>query len=466
MLVCNDTEKQEAKNAAKGDEMREEKADSFWSRFKEEILCNNPNNRVLASWLKELSLLPAAKEDSEKIHLTLQIPSPLHKQWALEHIIPLLKGRAAGHYGKSCQIDFQILPQSKPVQNVILPGGRSKTVFFNPDYRFENFIVGKHNNDIAYEACHALAGRNSDDLDFNPLFIYGPSGVGKTHLLNALGQEFFKNHSGKRIHYLSAEKFLNECIYSIQKREMKQFQKKYRSQCDLLLLDDIQMIARGTVVQEEFFHTFNELFNRSIPVVVCCDSPPSRVPGLEERLRTRMEGGLVVEMSYPDLETRVAILRSKMEKKRLILSEKVIFQIAGNCKKSIREIEGVLNKIKMLSDLKGGIVSPEYINGILERITPPPLTASEIQKKISKKFHISVEDMLSISRKKNTVLARQLAMYFIKKHLKKSLSDIGRIFGGKDHSTVMNGFKKIDRLKANDSEFQAIFEDLQREIQR
>ena len=443
-----------------------ENTDSLWSRFKDEILCNNQGNRVLESWLKDLYLLPAAKEDSERIHLTLQIPSPLHKQWALEHIIPSLKGRAADYYGKSCQIDFKILPQPKPVPHVILPKGRSKTVFFHPDYLFENFIVGKH-NEFAYGACFSLALQNDkNEGDPNPIFIYGPSGVGKTHLLNALGQEFFKNHSEKRIHYLSAERFLNECIYSIQKREMKQFQRKYRSQCDLLLLDDIQMIARGTVVQEEFFHTFNELFNRSIPVVLCCDSLPSRVPGLEERLRTRMEGGLVVEISYPDLETRVAILKSKMERKRLILSDKVIFQIAKNCKKSIREMEGVLNKIKMLSDLKGGIVSPGYINGILEKMTPLPLTVSEIQKKIAKKFHISVEDMLSVSRKKHTVLARQLAMYFIKTHLKKSLSDIGRIFGGKDHSTVMNGFKKIDKLKTKDSEFRLIFEDLQREIQR
>ena len=442
--------------------MREDRTDSLWSRFKNEVLCGNRDNRVFQSWLKELSLLPATREDSKQIHLTLQIPSLLHKKWALEHIIPRLQRQAANHYGKPCQIDFKIPPQSKLVQNVVLPKGRSKTVFFNPDYLFENFIVGKH-NEFAHGVCFSLARQN--DGDFNPLFIYGPSGVGKTHLLNALGQEFFKTHSGKRIHYLSAERFLNECIYSIQKREMKQFQKKYRSQCDLLLLDDIQMIARGTVVQEEFFHTFNELFNRSIPVVVCCDSPPSRVPGLEERLRTRMEGGLVVEMSYPDLETRVAILKSKMERKRLILSDKVIFQIAGNCKKSIREMEGVLNKIKMLSDLKGGIVSSEYINGILERMTPPPLTVSEIQKKIAKKFHIPVEDMLSLSRKKNTVLARQTAMYFIKAHLKRSLSDIGRIFGGKDHSTVVNGFKKIEKLKARDSEFQLIFEELHREIQ-
>lgn len=443
--------------------MREEKTDFEWSRFKNEVLYSNRENRVFQSWLKELSLLPVVRKDSKGIHLTLQIPSLLHKKWAVEHIIPRLQRHVANHYGKPCQIDFKIPSQPKPVRNVILPKGRSKTVFFNPDYLFENFIVGKH-NEFAYGVCLSLTRQN--DGGFNPLFVYGPSGVGKTHLLNALGQEFLKNHSGKRIHYLSAERFLNECIYSIQKREMKQFQKKYRNQCNLLLLDDIQMIARGTVVQEEFFHTFNELFNKNVPVVVCCDSPPSRIPGLEERLRTRMEGGLVVEISYPDLETRVAILKSKMERKRLILSDEVIFNIARNCKKSIREMEGVLNKIKMLSDLKGGIVSPDYINGILERMTPPPFTVSEIQKRVAKKFHVSMEDMLSLSRKKNTVLARQTAMYFIKTHLKKSLSDIGRIFGGKDHSTVMNGFKKIEKLKIKDSEYRLIFEDLQRDILR
>ena len=343
----------------------------------------------------------------------------------------------------------------------LLPKGQVKTVFFNPDYLFENLIVGKH-NEFAHGVCLSLTKQK--ECSFNPLFIHGPSGVGKTHLLNAVGQEFSRHYSGKKIHYLSAERFLNECIHAIQKREMKQFQKKYRSQCDLLLLDDIQMIARGTVVQEEFFHTFNELFHKNIPVVLCCDTSPSRIPGLEERLRTRMEGGLVVEISYPDLETRVAILKSKMEKKQLILSDKVIFRIAQNCKKSIREMEGALNKIKMLSDLKGGILSPDYIDTILSRIGPPPLTVIEIQKKVAKKFNISLEEMLSSCRKKNIVLARQTAMYFIKMALKKSLSDIGRIFGGKDHSTVVNGLKKVERLKAQNPDFKMDLEDLHQEI--
>ena len=442
--------------------MKEEERDSLWSRFKHEFLCSNQHNRVFKTWLKELSLLPA-KEDSEEIHLTLQIPSLLHKKWASEHILPLLKGQATHYYKKPCQIDFKVIPQPQS-QNPgpALPKGQARTVFFNPDYLFKNFIVGKH-NEFAHGVCLSLTKQK--ESSFNPLFIYGPSGVGKTHLLNALGQEFVKNHPGKRIHYLSAERFLNECIHAIQRREMKQFQKKYRSQCDLLLLDDIQMIARGRVVQEEFFHTFNELFHRNVPVVLCCDTSPSRIPGMEERLQTRMEGGLVVEISYPELETRVAILKSKMERKQLILSDKVIFRIAKSCKKSIREMEGALNKIKMLSDLKGGILSPDHIDSILSRIGSPPLTVLEIQKKVARKFNIPLEDMLSSSRKKNIVLARQTAMYFIKTSLKKSLSDIGRLFGGKDHSTVMNGIKKIEKLKANSPDFKWDWEDLQKDMQ-
>ena len=449
--------------------MKEEKTDFLWSRFKTEFFKSNRDNKVFQSWLKELCL-QRTKEDPNKIHLTLQTPSLLHKKWASEHILPLLKGEALNFYGKPCQIDFKIhaqpqqkrwdLPLSSPLPRP-LPQGVSKTVFFNPDYLFENFVIGKH-NEFAHGACSRISKQN--EAGFNPLFIYGPSGVGKTHLLNALGQEFFKNQPGKRIQYLSAERFLNECIYSIQKREMKQFQKKYRSQCDLLLLDDIQMVARGTVVQEEFFHTFNELFNRNVPVILCCDNPPSRIPGLEERLCTRMQGGLVVEISYPDLETRVAILKNKMRAKQLILSDKVIFHIARVHKKSIREMEGVLNKIKMLSDLKGGVLSPEYIHMILSRIGSPQLTVLDIQKKVAKTFHVSLEEMLSCCRKKNIVLARQTAMYFIKTSLKKSLSDIGRIFGGKDHSTVMNGLKKIENLKVKDPEFRFHLEELAREI--
>ena len=441
--------------------MKKEETGFLWSRFKYDFLCNNQYNKVFKSWLKELCLLPS-KEDSKEVRLTLQIPSLLHQNWALEHVIPLLKGQVTHYYKKPCQIDFKIVPSPlNQSRSVSLPKGQVTTVFFNPDYLFENLIVGKH-NEFAYGVCLSLTQQK--ECNFNPLFIHGPSGVGKTHLLNAVGQEFSKNHSGKRIHYLSAERFLNECIHAIQKREMKQFQKKYRSQCDLLLLDDIQMIARGTVVQEEFFHTFNELFHKNISVVLCCDTSPSRIPGLEERLRTRMEGGLVVEISYPDLETRVAILKSKMEKKQLILSDKVIFRIAQSCKKSIREMEGALNKIKMLSDLKGGILSPDYIDAILSRIGPPPLTVLEIQKKVAKKFNISIEDMLSPCRKKNIVLARQTAMYFIKTGLKKSLSDIGRIFGGKDHSTVVNGLKKVERLKAESPDFKIDWEDLHGEI--
>ena len=553
-------------------------ASSFWPRFKTELLDGNEHNKLFQSWLKDLCLAEGAR--SKEMHLTLQIPSPLHKKWAAENILPLLQARAGRHYGKPCQISFQVfsknggssglapssapaaapasgpaaVPDALPIslpqrraggsffgQEALLPetspeqtgrpetgkgrggpqrgappqGGtasagpakslfnparlpetappgpppakavdrrpaaqtslqtpplpqparrlrnRSQTAFFHPDYLFDNFVVGK-NNEFAREVCFCLTQRRS--AAFNPIFIHGPSGVGKTHLLNAIGWEFAANCPEKRIHYLSAEKFLNECIHSIQKREMKKFQKKYRIRCDLLLLDDIQMIARGTAVQEEFFHTFNELFSRGAPVVVCCDSPPSRVPGLEDRLRSRMEGGLVAEISYPDWETRVAILKSKAEKKRLELPDKILFQIARNHRRSIREMEGALNKIKMLSDLKGGPLSLDYIQGLLEKAAPRPVTALEIQKKAAKKFHVSLEEALSLSRKKEALLARQTAMYFIKTKLRKSLSDTGRLFGGKDHSTVVNSLKKVEKLKAKDPEFQLILEELQNDL--
>ena len=647
---------------------------SFWPRFKSELLNGNEHNKVFQSWLKDLCLSeePRSEEprpegapgDSQEMRLTLQLPSPLHKKWAAENILPLLQTRAGKHYGKPCQIGFQIrsasasggkspdpagrsaigsavrrrrtqkksaapaakdtasmsrvhhqeslpvlslgcssaadaravdartgkspeegfapaasrfvpgrapaapsaeknpalaasaadsrafdsravaarrsadssfekelslplssspegaqraaaqrgterqlagltetpppltrapltqepltqapLTQAPPLpRNMPAEGGlqsapskiapprnslprlanRSKTAFFHPDYLFDNFIVGK-NNEFAREACFCLTQRRS--LAFNPIFIHGPSGVGKTHLLNALGWEFAAGFPEKRIHYLSAEKFLNECIHSIQRREMKRFQKKYRSRCDLLLLDDIQMIARGTAVQEEFFHTFNELFNRGAPVVLCCDSPPSRVPGLEDRLRSRMEGGLVAEISYPDWETRVAILKSKAERKGLEIPDKILFQIARNHRRSIREMEGALNKIKMLSDLKGVPLSLEYMQSLLEKAAPRPITALEIQKKTAKKFHVSLEEALSPSRKKDALLARQTAMYFIKTKLRKSLSDTGRLFGGKDHSTVVNGLKKIEKLKAKDPEFRLALDELEREME-
>ena len=318
-------------------------------------------------------------------------------------------------------------------------------------------------NNLAYGASKAITKYNKTDEPFNPLFIYSPSGLGKTHLLNAIGHEELKTKPQSRIIYMSAERFLNEYIRALQNKKMEQFRKKFRNNCDLLLIDDIQIIARGKEVQEEFFHTFNELYDRKIQVVVCCDQAPGYVPRLEERIRTRLEGGLMVDISFPDEETRTAILKSKVEERGLFLSPQGLNQISSVCKRSIREMEGVLNKIKIMTELHEGSLSLKEIENILKNFQKE-LTVEEIQKKAAKGFGISIEELKSPSRKKHIVTARQTAMYLIRIHLRKSLNDISLVFKKKDHTTVINSLKKVEKLKTTDKEFKGILEVLQREI--
>ena len=433
----------------------------LWSELKSNLLNKRQHNKVFQTWLESLQL--QIKEDQKSILAVLQVPSELHKKWAQDNLLKELLKKLNYCYNKPCSIRFELNVPQLPVSQVIKKEGPTfkKNTFFNSEYTFETFIVGKH-NEFAHGACVAIAEKKTP---FNPLFIYGPSGLGKTHLLNAIGQNFQKQNPKACILYLSAERFLNECIQSIQHRKMAEFRKKYRKNVDLLLMDDIQMIAKGVAVQEEFFHTFNDLYHKQTPVVVCCDKFPQQISGLENRIRTRLDGGLVVDISYPDLETRLAILKHKTNKKGLILSSQVMTKIAKSCQKSIREMEGVLNKIKMMGDLLGGGLSFSQVEKILENIAPSAPTVEDIQKKVAEKFNVEIEEMLSNSRMKNIVTARQTAMFFIKQILKKSLNDVGRLFGGKDHTTVLNSLRKINKLKEKDPYFKRLLENIQKELQ-
>ena len=244
---------------------------------------------------------------------------------------------------------------------------------------------------------------------------------------------------------------------------MNSFRKKFREACHLLLIDDIQIIARGKEVQEEFFHTFNELYDQKIQVVACSDQSPEQIPFLQERIKTRLEGGLMADISYPDEETRMAILKDKLIKKNLYLSKESLQLIAQSCKKSIREIEGILNKIKIMTELHGGQISFSEIKKTLKN-TKKELSAEEIQKRVSQSFNLSLEELKSPSRKKHIVQARQSAMYLTRKYLKKSLKDISIAFRKKDHTTVLNSIKKVEKLKLEDPDFKRILESLQRDI--
>ncbi len=442
------------------------KVHPFWSNFKTSILKKKNQDSFFKTWLESVISVQAEKKGNQHV-FTIQTPSELHKKWMQENLLEDLRISLKNFYKAPFNVHFEITPCLPFKTNPINPAKKNlpleKTAsFFNPDYVFENFIVGSH-NEFAYSASLEMVKGTSS---FNPLFIYSPSGLGKTHLLNAIGQKILQNEPRTKIRYLSAERFLNECIQSIQKKEMSLFRKKYRNNCDVLLIDDIQMIAKGEAVQEEFFHTFNDLQSQGARVVLCCDKPPGHINRLEERVKTRLEGGLISDIFYPDIETRLAIIKHKINKKDLVLSEDLCFQIAQTCKNSVREMEGVLNKIKMMSELHGGGLPTSHIQNILKDIAQPELTANEIQKKVSEVFHLSVEDLKSQTRKKNIVIARQTAMYFIKKYLKKSLSDVGALFYKKDHTTVINSIKKVEKLKAENPDFKNLLKNIDNDIHK
>ena len=445
----------------------------FWSDFKRSFLKKSGNSKICESWLsgvKEARL----KKTGGASAFTLRASSDLHKKWLQDHVLPDLSSALRQRVGPSCHVKIEVVPRlparpGRPLFSAEPPAGRPpaaagpRPAAFHPGYVFESFVVGKH-NEFAHGACFSIARLGGRNVSFNPLFIHGPSGLGKTHLLNAAGQEILRRRPAARIFYLSAERFLNECVLALQKREMPEFQKKYRRQCDALLMDDIQMIARGARVQEEFFHTFNDLHERGVQVIVCCDRPPGRVPHLEARIKSRLEGGLVADISYPDRETRLAILGKKAEAKGLFLSGEARGRIADAFKFSIRGMEGLLNKIKMLTDLHGGKLSQAQMRAILRDSAAAPLTAEEISSRAAEKFHVSLEDLKSPCRKRPIVIARQTAMYFIKSILRKSLSETGAAFGKKDHTTALNAIKKVNRLKEADPDFRKAFEELKEEF--
>lgn len=437
-------------------------ASSLWLDFKSDFIKKNQQSKICKPWLQSIKISKIDKSN-QGFNIILQVPSLLHKNWVEDHI---LKDLASNMYEKlknKCSVDIEITPPL-PLSNVQKKEERSSKPrnFFRPEYTFENFIVGKH-NELAHGAAFSIS-QSIKAPSYNPLFIFGPSGLGKTHLLNAVGHSALNQNSNLRIIYVSAERFLNEYVTALKQRELGIFRSKYRKKCDLLLMDDIQMVTKGPSIQEEFFHTFNDLFEKKIPVVVCCDKPPSQIPGLQERIQTRLEGGLVVDISYLELETRLAILKYKADKKSLKLSEESSLLIAQKCSRSVRELEGVLNKIKMLSELRESSPSEKMVKNILKSLGENELTTQTIQSQVADKFGISIKELCSPSRTKNIVTARHVAIFLVKKNLGRSLSEIGRSFGDRDHTTVLNSLKKVEKLRVKNTDFKTALEDLQKKI--
>jgi chromosomal replication initiator protein len=338
-----------------------------------------------------------------------------------------------------------------PLEMAAPPSAEVPPSTFNPKYRFSSFVVG-NSNQLAHAASLSIAENPSGS--FNPLFIYGGAGLGKTHLIQAIGQAMREKNPGFRIAYLSAEVFITEVIASIRYDRMQQFRDRYRS-VDALLLDDVQFIAGKERTQEEFFHTFNALYEAQKQIVFTSDAPPKDIPTLEERLRSRFEWGLTADIQPPDLETKVAILRKKAEEKHVDLPADVAMFVAERVRSNIRELEGHLNKVSMYASLAGKPITVELTKEALKDLLQKdnkPITAPDILKVVAAHYGIKVSDLKSKSNARPIAYPRQVAMYMCKELTDLSYPEIGKIFNNKHHSTVMYSVDKIDQLIQDDQQ--------------
>ncbi len=402
------------------------------------------------TWFKNTSILERGEDQ-----ITISVPSAFNRDWiaakyqqeilrALKSIAPEIK-----------EIKYRVgtapaaatnNTQAKTVHEQAAAGPNSHNFSgLNPKYTFETFIIGK-NNELAHAASLAVA--KNPGTQYNPLFIYGGVGLGKTHLMHAAGHRLLQNSPKAKILYVTSEKFASNYVSAIAQKRMEEFKKEYRD-VDALLIDDIQFMAGKEGFQEEFFHTFNELRDKGKQIIITSDRPPKEIPAIEQRLVSRFEWGMIADIQAPDLETRMAILRTKMEKKGVRLDEDVLFYIAENVINNIRELEGALNRLAVYQQMENrGLVLDQAktilsnIIGVKKRVT----SAKKIAESVAEFYNINMEDLTKQSRKKEFVKPRQIAMFLIRKELDSSFPSIGEFFGGRDHTTVMHAVEKVEKL--------------------
>ena len=405
------------------------------------------------------STMPLAIEDGV---LVLAVPSPFSHDWLCEKkcdesILGAI--RSIGEFELK-NIKFLVVPKGdgsteEKKEKRVLPSAPTylSIPFLNPRYTFENFVVG-HSNRFAHAA--ALAVSESPGKAYNPLFLYGGVGLGKTHLMQAIGYEVLKRSPKAKVVYMSSEKFTNEVIDSIQHNTMTQFRNKYRN-VDVLMIDDIQFIAGKERTMEEFFHTFNTLYETSKQIIISNDRPPKEISDIEDRLRSRFEWGLIADIQPPDFETRIAILKKRAELENIKMPDEVFNIIAAKITSNIRELEGALTRLIAHVSIEKTELTVSSVEKILKDIITPaksrsPITIEAIKKAVGEYFGIKIEELNSKTRTKEIVAARQMAMYLSRELTSASLPKIGDAFGGRDHTTVMHACDKIKTAIREDKE--------------
>jgi len=386
--------------------------------------------------------------------LHLEVPSSFIRDWLQEHYIEILEETASLISDRKIKIIFSISShspeQATPAKTKPRITRTVRPTNLNPKYTFDRFVVGACNQ-FANAATMAVA--QAPGKAYNPLFIYGGVGLGKTHLMQAAANTILSQRKKYNVLYLSSESFTNDFINAIANRTTDRFRKKYRS-VDVLLIDDIHFLGGQVRTQEQFFHTFNALWDKHKQIILCSDRPPQDIPDVEERLISRFEWGLVVDLQPPDKETRIAILRKEAEHSGVVVPEDIIFYIADRIKSNIRKLEGALIQVVSYASLTNSDLSLKtaelVMSGIVEDEMEAVISIDTIQKKVSEFYDIRLADMKSSRRPKAIAFPRQMAMYLARSLTGRSLSDIGEAFGGRDHTTVLHACKSIDKKSHQD----------------
>lgn len=411
------------------------------------------------------SQLRAVEKDSSTI--LIEAPDEFFQNWIIEHYLKLIEETIAAISQQIIHIEFGINPtvlkESTPIhlnknENTVLDEKRDD-ININARFSFDNFVVGPSNR---FACAAAMAVAESPAKAYNPFFIYGQVGLGKTHLMQAITQQIRKLYPTLTICYISSEKFTNELIDAIRHRSTPQFRQKYRN-IDVLLIDDIHFIAGKESTQEEFFHTFNALHNNRKQIIISSDRPPKEISNLEERLSSRFAWGLITDIQPPNYETRVAILKKKVEREPVEVPDNVIFFIAEQIKTNIRELEGALIRVVAYSLLEEKPVTLDIAKLILKDMVKESIktiSVEMIQKEVGDYYNISISDLKAKKRNKNVLLPRQLAMHLTRQMTKLSLPEIGQAFGGKDHTTVLHSCKKMEQDILTDQELKNTIEKL------
>jgi chromosomal replication initiator protein len=414
------------------------------------------------TWFKPTSMLA----DNGRV-VSVRVPNPLFTEWLPKHYSVVL-AEALRDVGRT-NTELLFVPEEKAAQAVVrtLPTAATAEVEpevavaveataapagLNPRYTFDTFIVGP-SNQFAHAACRAVA--EAPSRSYNPLFIYGGVGLGKTHLMHAIGQYVMQHNRGLKLTYISSERFMNEMINAVRFDRILEFRERYRS-VDVLLVDDIQFVSGKEGTQNEFFHTFNALHDAQKQIVISSDRPPHEITQLEERLRSRFEWGLIADIQSPDIETKVAILKKKAETEAIPLPDGVALYIASRIKSNIRELEGSLIRLIAYASLTGRSLTLELAQEVLRNVLDhdeKAVTIEQIQKFVADYYQLKLADLKSRNNSKSVAMPRQVAMYLCKSLTHASLPEIGRSFGGKHHSTVIHSIKKVEEMRKTDSDF-------------